>query len=370
MAVFSFDATEMEGIAPQSAQEQYLKRFGFTPPPLPDGYSHLTALEPAKPQQTNRITPPPSPRAQSQDFGSAANAAPGGEQVHTLVAKRKPKKRIQPTFASNIPSSSSNGINASSMFVSSSNASAARAPVSISSNIPISVPSTSALPLSVSQPFGTSSSSFGLGLNTGESSDFPMDLDREVRISSLETTGKGKRKAGDDFDERLGSKPRTLGGDRVRENISVRPLAGRAAPAPPVGGGTVMWAEGSALMGRLEPPQLVTYLKATIEGSEDLFEGRNAEGDGTCATLNVKEGDMLTCYLAVPAEPNEVLYVSGKQTQWLDYLPSPILAVTATPTFCAVAMQDGTLTVYSHTGRRYVAADLWPVEWRLIFNLE
>ncbi|RDX54814.1 WD40 repeat-like protein [Lentinus brumalis] len=330
MAVFSFDATEMEGIAPQSAQEQYLKRFGFTPPPLPDGYSHLTALEPAKPQQTNRITPPPSPRAQSQDFGSAANAAPGGEQVHTLVAKRKPKKRIQPTFASNIPSSSSNGINASSMFVSSSNASAARAPVSISSNIPISVPSTSALPLSVSQPFGTSSSSFGLGLNTGESSDFPMDLDGEVRISSLETTGKGKRKAGDDFDERLGSKPRTLGGDRVRENISVRPLPGRAAPAPPVGGGTVMWAEGSALMGRLEPPQLVTYLKATIEGSEDLFEGRNAEGD----------------------EPNEVLYVSGKQTQWLDYLPSPILAVTATPMFCAVAMQDGTLTVYSHTGRR------------------
>ena len=60
----------------------------------------------------------------------------------------------------------------------------------------------------------------------------------------------------------------------------------------------------------------------------------------------------------VNAEPAEVIYVSGKQTQWLDYLPSPILALTATPTFCAVATQDGTLTVYSHTGRRCAFQDV------------
>lgn len=48
-----------------------------------------------------------------------------------------------------------------------------------------------------------------------------------------------------------------------------------------------------------------------------------------------------------------MLFVSGKQTQWLDYLPSPILAMTATSVFCAVAMQDGSVNVYSHTGRRY-----------------
>ena len=75
-------------------------------------------MEPRSPKP--RITPPPSPRAQSQDFGSAAYAAPGGEQVHTLVAKCKPKKRIQPTFAgsisSNISSSSTNGIGAHSVF--------------------------------------------------------------------------------------------------------------------------------------------------------------------------------------------------------------------------------------------------------------
>jgi protein HIRA/HIR1 len=46
--------------------------------------------------------------------------------------------------------------------------------------------------------------------------------------------------------------------------------------------------------------------------------------------------------------------VSGKQTQWLDYLPVPALAIKATSFFCAVAMLDGSVVVYSHTGRRYV----------------
>ena len=32
----------------------------------------------------------------------------------------------------------------------------------------------------------------------------------------------------------------------------------------------------------------MTYLKATVEGSEDLFEGRNAEGDGAYAPLDMK----------------------------------------------------------------------------------
>ncbi|KAI0765257.1 WD40 repeat-like protein [Fomes fomentarius] len=339
MAVFSFDSAEMEGIAPQSAQEQYLKRFGFAMPPLPDGYSHQHAATQSKPQQANHITPPPSPRAQSQDFGSAANAAAGGEQVHTLVAKRKPKKRIQPTFGgsivNSIPSSSVNGINSipSSRPPASSTVRGYQ-DIPMSSTIPISVPSTSALPLSISQPFGSSSSAFGLGLNTGE--DFSMEVDGEVRISSLDSashSGKGKRRAGEDFDDRMTGKPRTLGGDRVRETVPVRPIANRPPP-PTLVGGAGLFAEGFGLAGRLEPPPVVTYLKATVEGSEDLFEGRNSESD----------------------EPNEVLYVSGKQTQWLDYLPSPIVALTATSSFCAVGMQDGTLTVYSHTGRRLMPA--------------
>lgn len=46
--------------------------------------------------------------------------------------------------------------------------------------------------------------------------------------------------------------------------------------------------------------------------------------------------------------------MSSKQIQWLDYLPCPVLAIKATSNFCAVAMQDGSVNVYSHTGRRSV----------------
>ncbi|KAH9849560.1 WD40 repeat-like protein [Lenzites betulinus] len=340
MAVFSFDVTELEGIAPLSAQDHYLKRFGFVPPPLPNGFSHQIPPDAAK-AQNSRITPPPSPRSQNQEFGSAtpAPARAGGEQINTLIAKRKPKKRIQPTFAGSlsgaVPSSSTNGIKSipSSKPASAHPGAPSRAFQESSNSIPILVPTTSALPLSVSQPFGDSVSGFGLGLHTGETSDdFAMDLDGEVHISSLETFGqssKGKRKAADETDDRIATKARTLGGDKVRENIPVRPITSRGASAMSI---SALLAEGSGVAGRLEPPQLVTYLKATVEGSEDIFEGRNAEGD----------------------DPPEVIFVSGKQTQWLDYLPSPILALAATSAFCAVAMQDGSLNVYSHTGRRLI----------------
>ena len=51
--------------------------------------------------------------------------------------------------------------------------------------------------------------------------------------------------------------------------------------------------------------------------------------------------------------------MSGKQTQWLDYVPSPILALTITSTFCAAALQDGSLNIYSHNGRRLVMERCW-----------
>lgn len=54
------------------------------------------------------------------------------------------------------------------------------------------------------------------------------------------------------------------------------------------------------------------------------------------------------------AGATEVTFADGKQTLWLDYLPSPVLALTASTTFCAAASQDGSVNVYSHTGRRFV----------------
>lgn len=58
------------------------------------------------------------------------------------------------------------------------------------------------------------------------------------------------------------------------------------------------------------------------------------------------------------AGATEVLLVSGKLTQWLDYLPSPAIALVATNVFCAVAMADGSLNVYSHTGRKSVSSQI------------
>ena len=48
--------------------------------------------------------------------------------------------------------------------------------------------------------------------------------------------------------------------------------------------------------------------------------------------------------------------MTGKEVEWLDYLPSPVIAAKATSYFCAVASQDGSLNVYSHTGRRLVSS--------------
>ena len=47
-------------------------------------------------------------------------------------------------------------------------------------------------------------------------------------------------------------------------------------------------------------------------------------------------------------------FITGRQTEWLDYLPSPVLALKATASYCAVGMQDGSINIYSHNGRRYV----------------
>src|SRR5258705_6826416 len=41
IAVFQFDSAELEGIASKEDHEQYLDKFEFIPPPLPEGYSHF-----------------------------------------------------------------------------------------------------------------------------------------------------------------------------------------------------------------------------------------------------------------------------------------------------------------------------------------
>ncbi|EGO03480.1 hypothetical protein SERLA73DRAFT_83492 [Serpula lacrymans var. lacrymans S7.3] len=344
LAVFHFDPEELEGIAPHSAQEQYLQKFGFTPPPIPEGFSHGA---PARIQDQDRpsshITPPPSPtrsnapssNVQSQTGFGMTNGANGGEQINQLVAKRGKKKRIQPVFmgglAASIPSAS-----VIPMATSLGNS------VSRLGDGP-QLPKSSRHPShSVSPMMHTSNDDFGFTSRShshGGHEDVTMDsiTDMDVPIDSLDNNGslsvnKGKRKASAlDLPDERPSKPRTLGGDRPRDTIAVREIGNgnvHISHTRSFLGGSI-GLEGEEL---LPVPPLLTFLSAKVEGTEDVFEGRNSEGDG----------------------PTEIIYVNGKQTQWLDYLPSPILALTATTSFCAVAMRDGSVNVYSHTGRRFM----------------
>lgn len=320
IAVFNFDPGELEGISPHSVQQQYLTKFGFTPPPLPEGFSHIPAREPTQ------MTPPPSPtRANGQPSAQAQQTTStsfptvnGGERINVLVAKRSSKKR---TTLSQVPSTAVNGRMDTSPGVAGSSVPSASAPTS--KRLQLTYHSdVQSFPSPSEQLYNAPDSWF-------RHADVPMDVD--VPIDALDTTSpqtKGRRTAiGDLLDESKPPRARTLGGDRQREAVKAKEI------------GSVVPVSAMALdiqRGMMLPvPPLLTYLTSEVDGTDDVLEAENAEdAEGT----------------------NEVSFVSGKQTQWLDFLPSPALALKATSFFCAVAMQDGSVNVYSHKGRRLVPA--------------
>ncbi|KAG6379734.1 histone transcription regulator 1 [Boletus reticuloceps] len=306
IAVFDFDAAELEGIAPYIAQTQYLHKFGFVPPSVPEGYSHGTKYGDDSAPTASRITPPPSPNpraaSQSTQSGFGTTAVNGCEYINRLVAKKSTKKRVQPVLMSSIPS-------------------AATAPPSRELP-PVELRPQASKP----KPKPASPSVSPVPSMRGFDADIEMGgpMDMEVPIDSLEQSpemGRGKRKASV-LDDELPVQPRTLGGGMPRESVSVREIASRGERWEPP---RLLHAPDA-----LPSPAILTYLSAKVDGSEDVLEARNSEGAGS----------------------TEVLFVSGKQTQWLDYLPSPVVGLTASMSFCAVALQDGSVSVYSHTGRR------------------
>jgi protein HIRA/HIR1 len=270
IAVFSFNPEELEGIAPHSVQEQYLTKFGFSPPPVPEGYSHVS---------TTQITPPPSPSRTSQkpsqsESAGFGNASGGGEQVNMLVAKRSNKKRANlTTQVGSVPSAGFVGA------LNNDRIAGPSAPVSKRAQLaPVKeVVMSSMQPLSPTSFPSPSEQPFDAPDSWSRHADVAMDLD--VPIDALEThispTGvKGKRKASaiiDLTDEVKPSKARTLGGDRPREVVVVKEI-GLSDTAGPV-----LW--GTAQGIRLPVPALLTSLTAEIEGSEDVFEGRNSEDE-------------------------------------------------------------------------------------------
>lgn len=351
MAVLSFDAEELVGLAPLSAQPVYLKKFGFTAPPLPEGYSHIT--QPIN-QPDIRMTPPPSPgRASSnqqqqqqqtpanaqqdrEGFGGGVNgvngggSGGGGEHINRLVAKRnvKKKKRVQLT---NVPSAATgdapNTLSGRSTTTTTGPLPLPQAPVPstngrsfheiagiVSSSgptrqgpAPIQIPSI-LNPTTDDYSWRQSSQDVDMDLNShthlhGEDDDNNTEVqidsllmgDHNPRPSSNFSSGmggKGKRKAGTvDFlldGDRPPLKPRTLGGDRVRDgSMLVKEIGGGLGGSPVIvtGGGVGLGIGlggdgGLGVDGRLVVPVLMTYLKVNVEGGEDVFEGQNSEDSG------------------------------------------------------------------------------------------
>ncbi|KAG6899851.1 hypothetical protein C0993_006195 [Termitomyces sp. T159_Od127] len=303
IAVFNFDPEEMEGIAPHSVQEQYLTKFGFTPAPVPEGYSHVST------KGSSQLSSLSQQQSQSSDFSQAYG---GGERINVLVAKRGNKKRANiTTQSSTIPSANTS------------------TPVNGIAAVPISKRkhSLNSFPPPSEQLFDEPDS-------WSRHEDVSMDLD--VPIDSLDTPAidgrPGKRKASvlDLLDDGKQVKARTLGGDRVRDHVVVKEIVHHGAKR---GGMDVLNARGGQEEGPSLPiPPLLTVLNTRVEGTDEVFEARNSETD----------------------DPTEVIFIDGKQTRWLDYLPSPAVSVKATLTFCAVCTLDGSVNVYSHTGRRFM----------------
>ncbi|PPQ69736.1 hypothetical protein CVT25_010445 [Psilocybe cyanescens] len=371
IAAFQFDSTELEGIATHADQEQYLAKFGFVAPPLPEGYSHVSKQEPAdvalaQTQQANGFD------------ARAGSYAP--EKVNILVAKRAPKDKKRATLVS----STAAAVPTSARVPSSSTASAAlagppaaapptsasapiirtngvggskRAPLSQIHDVkPVSMAQnqdfSASFPLPSEQPFvDAASESWSRHTELGQAMpamamelDAPIDSFNDHGMQSsvsanLNANAKGKRKVSSVIDltddNPKGVKARTLGGDRPVEVHVPRPISAWGTGTgkhPYANAGPGAWASGSVMHEALLPtPPLLSYLSSEVKGSGgDVLEAKNIEENGT----------------------TEVAFVSGKQTEWLDYLPSPALVVNATSSYCAVGMEDGSIHVYSHTGRR------------------
>jgi protein HIRA/HIR1 len=264
LAAFCFDADELEGIAPHSIQQQYLQKFGFTLPPLPEGWSHTNLQTPSS---GHRMTPPPSPNRSSHPphglngFG-APSANTGHEVVNTLIAKRNTKRRTQQQSLGPRGASNSAAVYANSPSYHDSVSRTHHVTPAISSTL---VPETSQHP--------TSSHSLD---------HTPPDIVTDVFIDSLGATSSvgAKRKSSVlDMPEDRPTKARTLGGDRVRDSS----LNIIKEICPPINRRTVVTGPFEAEREKpvLSAPPVLTYLSLKVmDAVDDMLECKNSENGG------------------------------------------------------------------------------------------
>ena len=290
IAVLNFDPAELEGIASHSDQEQYLAKFGFNLPPLPEGYSHT----PKEEAMNSRVPAQTQQAANGFDPRTAQNAE---EKVNILVAKRAPKdkKRLNlvPTSGSTpVPKPVPSPIPISTSTANGAPASKCATLITIHDSKPphshtIQSPHPSfsnSFPLPSEQPFVDAPDSWNKQ-DVGQLMD--LDMPMEPVGVPISTAGggsaKGKRKAPSIIDlttedNSKVAKPRTLGGDRpieihVPKEISTWTGGSTAGPPRSTHG-------SDPLRAILPTPLLFSYLSTGVEGTDDILESRNVEEDG------------------------------------------------------------------------------------------
>ncbi|WVW85995.1 hypothetical protein I302_108033 [Kwoniella bestiolae CBS 10118] len=91
---------------------------------------------------------------------------------------------------------------------------------------------------------------------------------------------------------------------------------------------------GPSTAGRTLPiPQVQSIVRATLS---------QEEGSGYLEAHNSSSADGV----------NKITFVKDGQDQWVDYLPSAVLALAVTSKVCAAAMEDGGVVIYSSSGRQ------------------
>jgi len=270
LAAFCFDADELEGIAPHSVQQQYLQKFGFTLPPLPEGWSHTNIPVPSSGQ---RMTPPPSPnRPSHQAHGMNGFGAPptsnGHEVVNTLIAKRNTKRRAQLQSLGPCGDMKSPAVLA--------NSSSFHGPLTHmhSHTRPAAILSSGRVP-EISQP---STSAHSLDHRSSEHTS--LDNVTEVPIDSFgvtTSTGSKRKSSILDIPEDRPTKARTLGGDRVRDSPNV--VKEICLPVDQ----RVVISRTSEIEKKniLAAPPTLSYLSLKVaETGDDILECKNAESGG------------------------------------------------------------------------------------------
>ncbi len=268
LAAFSFDSEELEGIAPHSVQQQYLQKFGFTLPPLPEGWSHTNVQVPSSGQ---RMTPPPSPTRSSHHhqglngFG-APSTGTAHEIVNTLIAKRNTKRRAQQKFFGPLGSSNPSSALASHHGSPSHAQSRARPVTTIMGSDPV-----------------LEASEFSMSVYSPDrrlSDHISSDIVAEVPIDTLgvtSTPGEKRKFSVPDKAEDRPTKARTLGGDRIRDDIpnSVKEIL------PPADGRTVFPWNTQAENNVLSAPPTLSYLSLKVaDAGDDILECKNTETGG------------------------------------------------------------------------------------------